>query len=123
MPKKNDIIVAYLNNQECFLHHSGVIFIPKIKAIIISDIHFEKASALNIKKISTIPLPSFDTHEILITLNKIFKIFDPKKIIFLGDTFHNLISAEYISEKYKKNIKDIINEFECIWIKGNHDVN
>ena len=50
MPKKNDIIVAYLNNQECFLHHSGVIFIPKIKAIIISDIHFEKASALNIKK-------------------------------------------------------------------------
>ena len=68
-------------------------------------------------------MPSFDTHEILITLNKIFKIFDPKKIIFLGDTFHNLISAEYISEKYKKNIKDIINEFECIWIKGNHDVN
>ena len=32
MPKKNDIIVTYLNNQECFLHHSGVIFIPKIKA-------------------------------------------------------------------------------------------
>ena len=123
MPKKNDIIVTYLNNQECLLHYSGVIFIPKIKAIIISDIHFEKASALNIKKISTIPLPSFDTHEILITLNKIFKIFDPKKIIFLGDTFHNLISAEYISEKYKKNIKNIINEFECIWIKGNHDVN
>ena len=56
MPKKNDIIVAYLNNQECFLHHSGVIFIPKIKAIIIYDIHFEKASALNIKKISTINL-------------------------------------------------------------------
>ena len=79
MHKKNDIIITNLNNQECLLHYSGVIFIPKIKALIISDIHFEKASALNIKKISTIPLPSFDTHEILITLNKIFKLFDPKK--------------------------------------------
>ena len=57
MSKKNNIIVAYLNNQECFLHHSGVIFIPKIKAIILSDIHIEKASALNIKKIRSITFP------------------------------------------------------------------
>ena len=34
MHKKNDIIVTYLNNQECHLHCSGVIFIPKIKGSI-----------------------------------------------------------------------------------------
>ena len=99
MSKKNNIIVAYLNNQECFLHHSGVIFIPKIKAIIISDIHFEKASALNIKKISTIP-ENFNVHKTLKRIFELrFEIFNKTKQVDWA-TAENLAFATLLTEGF-----------------------
>jgi DNA ligase-associated metallophosphoesterase len=119
---KNEVITVQLNGIDCLLHFSGLLFIPKFHTIVISDIHFEKSFAVNILQSSTIPLPPFDTFDILVTIKKFLKYFSPKKIVFLGDTFHNLISAEYISKKNKNLIIDLIRLYDCVWIKGNHDL-
>ena len=120
--KVYEIIEIKLNGIQCLLHYSGIIYIPKINAVVISDIHFEKSSAVNSLQSSSIPLPPFDTIDILIKIKKLLECFEPKKIIFLGDTFHNLASAEIISEKNQNLIQDFSNSYFCIWIKGNHDL-
>ena len=120
--KKNEVITVQLNGIDCMLHFSGLLFIPKFHIVVISDIHFEKSFAVSMLRSSTIPLPPFDTIDNLVTIKKFLNYFSPKKIIFLGDTFHNLISAESISKKNKNLIKDLIKVYDCIWIKGNHDL-
>ena len=104
--KKNEVITVQLNGIDCMLHFSGLLFIPKFHIVVISDIHFEKSFAVSMLRSSTIPLPPFDTIDNLVTIKKFLNYFSPKKIIFLGDTFHNLISAESISKKNKNLIKD-----------------
>ena len=106
---------------KCIFHGSGAIYLPENFTLIISDMHLEKSFSLNSKKNSGTFLPPYDTKDTLEKLNKVINIFKPKKIISLGDSFHDKISMLSISIKNKRLILQTFANIECIWVTGNHD--
>ena len=74
-----------INDENVLFDCSGGVFLQNLKTLIFSDLHLGKSLSL-IKNGNFIP--SFDIDETLINLKKIVIRYNPNKVIFLGDSFH-----------------------------------
>ncbi|PZO83793.1 MAG: ligase-associated DNA damage response endonuclease PdeM [Micavibrio aeruginosavorus] len=99
------------------LHPLGVLFWPEKSMLIVSDMHLEKGSHFARKGFF---LPPYDTHETLARLMRALDIFQPARVLFLGDTFHDAGGYHRLPVEERK-LFDHILEYEPIWITGNHD--
>ena len=98
----------------------GILIWSKLNAAIVSDLHLEKGSSY--AKYGQY-IPPYDSLETLIKLEKILSNYVIKKIIFLGDTFHDKNSLNRMNIKTQKKLKSLTNLYEFILIEGNHDKN
>ena len=107
-----------LNNFTLLFDSSGSVFISELSILVISDLHIGKSHSF--AKNGNF-LPPYDIDE---TIEKIkFNImnYDPKKIISLGDNFHETSTLKIISKNYIKNLNKVFKNREVFFIDGNHD--
>ena len=87
-------------------------------ALLVSDLHLEKASAYALYGQMLPPYDSVSTLEEIATLCRRYR---PAKIISLGDNFHDDDGEHRLAEGAAALLVDLACNTEWIWITGNHD--
>ena len=101
------------------MDHSGALYLPKHKTMIVADLHFEKATTLHEKRGST--LPPFDSRDTLSRLQNIIKKYQPDRLICLGDTWHDSRGPSRMQREDRDAFRNIITNCQTNFITGNHD--
>ena len=108
------------NKHKFQITKEGILFWFEKKIAIISDLHLEKGTGYA-------PtgqfLPPYDSEETLTKLFNLTKQHDIKKIILLGDTFHDKNALSRMSKKVTSLFKNLLNKYEVIFVLGNHEDN
>jgi metallophosphoesterase superfamily enzyme len=65
---------------------SGALFVPEFAALLVADLHLEKGTSLARRGVH---LPPYDTRESLTQLKAVVDETQPRRLIFLGDSFHD----------------------------------
>jgi uncharacterized protein len=97
---------------------SGALYVPDYEAMIISDLHLEQGTSLARRGLH---VPPFDTAITLRLLEQVVENSRPKRLIFLGDSFHDGQGAMRLVEANLVAIRRLTKAHETIWISGNHD--
>ena len=106
------------NNHKFQISKEGILFWINKQIAIISDLHLEKGSSFGPSRQF---LPPYDSEETLKKICKATKNHEIKKIILLGDTFHDKNAFDRMSEKVFILFKSLIEKYEVIFILGNHE--
>ena len=107
-----------LGGVELIPHISGALFVPDHETLIISDLHLEQGSSLARRGLH---VPPFDTAVTLDLLETTLGITKAKRLIFLGDSFHDTQGEERLAEMHLTRLRLIVQSYETLWITGNHD--
>lgn len=97
---------------------SGCLFWPDEETLIVSDLHLEKGSSFA-RRGSLVP--PYDTGTTLHRLAQRIAVWQPKRVISLGDSFHDGEGHERLPENYLFSLQELMKNREWIWISGNHD--
>lgn len=97
---------------------SGALFLPDYATLVVSDLHLEKGSSFARRGQL---LPPYDTAATLDMLAMIIQRYQPKTVISLGDSFHDVRASERLPALYAIRLKSMIEHREWFWIAGNHD--
>ena len=107
-----------INDFTILFDSSGSIYITELSILLMSDLHIGKSYSC--AKNGNF-LPPFEIDETIEKIKSIVDFYNPKKIISLGDSFHEASTLEIIDKIYIKNLNKIFKEREVIFIDGNHD--
>jgi uncharacterized protein len=97
---------------------SGALYWDEERLLIVSDLHLEKGSSFALRGIL---LPPFDTTATLARLAAVVAHYDPRRVIALGDSFHDRDAHARLGETDRDAIKALQAGRDWIWIEGNHD--
>lgn len=97
---------------------SGALYVPDFEALIVADLHFEKGSSLARRGVH---LPPYDTRETLAQLGAAIAAAGPRRLILLGDSFHDGGARERIDAGDVAMLRTMTDGLDIIWIAGNHD--
>jgi DNA ligase-associated metallophosphoesterase len=96
----------------------AALYWPAQNALLVSDLHLEKASAYALNGQMLPPYDSIATLEEIAALHTKYK---PAKIISLGDNFHDDDGEARLAEPAAALLVDLTCDTEWLWITGNHD--
>lgn len=97
---------------------SGVLFWDDERLLIVSDLHLEKGSSFATRGIL---LPPYDTAATLARLATVIARFNPRRVIALGDSFHDADAHARVSGPDRDAIAAMQSGRDWLWIAGNHD--
>jgi len=97
---------------------SGALYWPEEKLLAVADLHFEKGSAYATRRVF---LPPYDTAATLMRLAELVSLYEPKRIVALGDSFHDAAASERLGVEDRARIHALQSGRDWIWIAGNHD--
>lgn len=97
---------------------SGALFAPDLRALLVADLHLEKATSLARRGLH---LPPYDTRESLKQLGAVLTASGAQRLIFLGDSFHDGEARARIDPADLATLRAITGVAETLWIAGNHD--
>lgn len=98
---------------------SGALFWPKERTLVVADMHLEKAATLARRGAGF--LPPYDTREALAVLEGLVRRHAPKRLIALGDAFHDAVAAQRLAEAEAARLRRLTAATDWVWITGNHD--
>ena len=107
-----------LSGLDLIPHQSGALFIPEYETLIISDLHLEQGTSLARRGIH---VPPFDTASTLAIVDETVSTINPKRLIFLGDSFHDGEGETRLGDAHLQILRKLCHSFETLWIIGNHD--
>ncbi len=107
-----------LSGLDLIPHISGALYVPEYETLIISDLHLEQGTSLARRGIH---VPPFDTTSTLAILDETVSTINPKRLIFLGDSFHDTEGETRLDESHLQILRNLTNTYETLWITGNHD--
>jgi DNA ligase-associated metallophosphoesterase len=96
----------------------GALFWPARRALIVADLHFEKASWF---ARGGQMLPPYDSIATLTDLTALVAICSPAEIWCLGDSFHDSAGCERLPAQAQVMLRSLTGALDWIWITGNHD--
>ncbi|MBC7767284.1 MAG: ligase-associated DNA damage response endonuclease PdeM [Phycisphaerales bacterium] len=96
----------------------GALWIGEAKTLIVSDVHFEKASAFALKGQM---LPPYDSHAALMKLTDLMLRLSPDIIVSLGDSFHDGGGPQRMDARDRGLLRVLMSRCDWIWVEGNHD--
>jgi DNA ligase-associated metallophosphoesterase len=96
----------------------GALFWPTRRALIVADLHFEKASWF--AKFGQL-LPPYDSMATLADLTALVAATAPTEIWCLGDSFHDSAGARRLPERVQAMLRDLTAKIDWVWVTGNHD--
>jgi uncharacterized protein len=104
--------------QELNALRSGALFWPARRALLVADLHFEKASWFAMRGQM---LPPYDSLETLAELSALVQAHDPREIWCLGDSFHDAAGCERLPAAAQDALRALTGSCRFVWITGNHD--
>lgn len=96
----------------------GALFWPARGALLVADLHFEKASWFAIRGQM---LPPYDTIATLSALDALATDTDAAEIWCLGDSFHDSAGCDRLPADAQEMLRALTTGRRWIWITGNHD--
>lgn len=97
---------------------AGALFVPDFEALLVADLHLEKASSLARRGVH---LPPYDTRATLELLSFSLAAARPKRLILLGDSFHDEEAHRRIDARDVAELSRLTRGIDVIWLAGNHD--
>jgi len=113
MPARIDLRGAVLD-----LDVSGAAYWRAEKALLVADLHLEKGSAFARKGQL---LPPYDSAATLARLNAALARHDVRRLILLGDSFHDRFAGERLAAETLAALIALGRGRDLVWIAGNHD--
>ncbi len=98
----------------------GAVFWREEATLIVADLHLEKGSSFA-APIKPRFLPPYDTRATIDRLERLFTLYAPKRMICLGDSFHDRDAASRMDAADAARIAAMTSSCDWIWIAGNHD--
>jgi hypothetical protein len=86
--------------------------------LVVADLHLEKGSSFAARGIF---LPPWDTAATLARLADLIARWRPRRVIALGDSFHDRRAVERLAPADRCRLRDLQSGRDWIWVAGNHD--
>ena len=96
----------------------GALHWPAQNALLVADLHFEKASAFARRGWLLPPYDSADTLRILIDA---LEQTGARRVICLGDSFHDTNGPDRLPAGPRAALQALTSSLDWLWITGNHD--
>ena len=96
----------------------GALFWPLRRALLVADLHLEKASWF---ARGGQMLPPYDSIATLADLTALVGATDAREIWCLGDSFHDPAGCERLPERARALLTALTGSTRFVWITGNHD--
>lgn len=109
---------VHLAGERLMLDPCGCIHWPAQRTLIVADLHFEKGSSAALRGDL---LPPFDTRETLELLAQAMRRYGPRRVVALGDSFHDRGGAGRLMPGDLARLKALAGEADFVWVLGNHD--
>lgn len=97
---------------------SGALWHEEERTLLVADLHLEKASRYAMRGQM---LPPYDTAETLRRLSLLVERLAPRRVVCLGDSFHDRGGPGRLRAADRAVITDLAARAHFIWIAGNHD--
>jgi DNA ligase-associated metallophosphoesterase len=110
--------VLSLGTADFVIDPAGVLFWPAESLLVVADLHLEKGSAYAARRVF---LPPYDTAAALARLSTLISAYAPRRVLALGDSFHDAWAGARLSASDRANLHDLQKGRAWIWIAGNHD--
>lgn len=96
----------------------AALFWPARKALLVADLHFEKASWF--ARFGQL-LPPYDSEATLADLEALVTATGAQELWCLGDSFHDSAGSERLSPSARAKLEALTTRLDWTWITGNHD--
>jgi uncharacterized protein len=96
----------------------GALFWPAQQALIVADLHFEKASWF--ARFGQM-LPPYDSIATLADLSALVAATGARALWCLGDSFHDSAGADRLPQHAQAVLRDLTMRLDWVWVTGNHD--
>jgi hypothetical protein len=100
------------------LDHSGALWWPAERTLVVADMHLEKGSAFAARGQL---LPPYDSVATLARLARLVARLRPKRLVALGDSFHDVRAGERMAPDAAEALTALAKSLDMVWIAGNHD--
>jgi uncharacterized protein len=105
-------------DQEFFASPEGALFWPAQQALLVADLHLEKASWF--ARLGQM-LPPYDSLATLTALKREIDATGVQRLYCLGDSFHDKFGCDRLSGAARDLLTSLTARLDWIWIVGNHD--
>src|SRR5215212_8972684 len=107
-----------LGGVACALDLSGALYMLDEATLVVADLHLEKGSSLARRGLL---LPPYDTRTTLLGLAGVVSRYNPRRVIALGDSFHDVGGPDRLDGGDADALGALQAGREWVWIAGNHD--
>lgn len=97
---------------------SGALYWPAQGALLVADLHLEKASFFATHGQM---LPPYDSHETLAALIDAVAATGARRVFALGDSFHDANGVTRLPDAPRAALAALTRDLDWCWITGNHD--
>jgi DNA ligase-associated metallophosphoesterase len=101
-----------------FATADGALFWPGQSALLVADLHLEKASWF--ARLGQF-LPPYDSHATLTALDRAVAETGASRLFCLGDSFHDRFGCDRLPANARELLTDLTARLDWTWIVGNHD--
>jgi len=105
-------------DQEWLISDSRAVFWPAQQALLVADLHLEKASWY---AQGGQMLPPYDSRETLERLGAAAAQTGARRVLCLGDNFHDDDGPSRMEPEAARLLGDLTRRLDVVWIVGNHD--
>lgn len=109
---------VHIAGERLMLDPAGALHWPARRLLCVADLHLEKGSAFAARGRL---LPPYDTRETLARLLPLLRRYRPRRVVFLGDSFHDGQGCTRIAAQDRAALAQALAGIEAVWIAGNHD--
>ena len=96
----------------------GALYWPAERALLVADLHLEKASWF--ARLGQF-LPPYDSQATLAALTELVDRTQPERLYCLGDSFHDRFGCDRLPEAARSMLLALTGRLDWVWILGNHD--
>lgn len=96
----------------------AALFWPERRALLVADLHFEKASWYASHGQL---LPPYDSVETLVRLEALVEATGARELWCLGDSFHDMGGVERMPAAARATLDKLTAQLDWTWVVGNHD--
>jgi uncharacterized protein len=107
-----------LAGREVVLDPAGALWLPKGRALVVADLHLEKASSLARRRVF---LPPYDSIATLDRLAELIERRGPSIVACLGDSFHDPDGGSRLGSAARTRLSELQRRRTWLWVAGNHD--
>ncbi|HEX2257551.1 MAG TPA: ligase-associated DNA damage response endonuclease PdeM [Afifellaceae bacterium] len=111
-------LVVGLAGAEAVLDPAGALWLPASRALVVADLHLEKASSFARRRVF---LPPYDSLATLARLGEVIERRAPSIVVCLGDSLHDVDGADRLGAAARTRLAALQEGRTWVWMAGNHD--